>query len=717
MHLAVIIPIVEPSACSGPFLDDVLREDVDLFVVDLTGTFAPRGREQVVKAGRALSRVQACNLGLQTAADQTHDARRHVPPRGYAGHVLLAPCAGLSPGFFAGLAEAAQRDEVGLVGPLYDDLSGRTTQLHEYRGPAYAYRPCLHQRAVGNLDESCLFLPRSVLKQVGFLDERFGNYLDAAACDYAIRVKQHGLRVMATSLAYLSVQPGQRRDGAEGRRLLAAKWGGRWESLAEALALGPNENDHQLETGPSALVDVTAITLTTQPQLLPHCCAQFAQQQLPAGLCAEHLIVSPRPRPEAAAVAAAFGARYIEAAPALEAALRLAAGPYSVFWDEAHCYGPHALADLFAAAEGVDIGVVQTRRLTAADARICPESWSGRPAHAPLPMANLCLRTEAARTQGWEDTARGLLALQDRGALVRFVPRVIGSTWAAVHSPPSSSWIAPLGTRDRPRPWEGRPARKPWAYRITAAIPHLNTPESLRLVIALLRLQTERPYLLVIDTGSPPEVQAELEQLRAEDLEIHYIAGHAYTNSSEPVAAAQDLAFALCRTTHLFCTHADVFLRRRDFLAWELSLCTEHSPVVGYEMSPRDNVTAEWRGIPSHTATLFYMPVMHRLGVTWSLQRYYASNGQPPQPTSGWPDTESTMGLCLRQAGIRPLLIGPESNYRRHVDKNLDHVRSYPGSKIYDAAYHQRAQQWMREAMAEARERLAAWQREAERET
>src|SRR5439155_11220887 len=97
-------------------------------------------------------------------------------------------------------------------------------------------------------------------------------------------------------------------------------------------------------------------------------------------------------------------------------------------------------------------------------------------------------------------------------------------------------------------------------YRITAVIPHLETPEPLRACVELLRLQTERPYILVIDTGSSESVKAGLEAMRAEDLEVHTVSAHGYLHSSEAVGVAQDLAFALCRSEYLFCTHSDCFL-------------------------------------------------------------------------------------------------------------------------------------------------------------
>lgn len=276
-------------------------------------------------------------------------------------------------------------------------------------------------------------------------------------------------------------------------------------------------------------------------------------------------------------------------------------------------------------------------------------------------------------------------------------------------TPGSHPLVAPLGVRDHPRAWAGRAARKPWEYRVTAVIPHLDTLEPVRACVELLRLQTEPPYILIIDTGSPDRVRAALEALRAEDLEIHYLRAHGYVHPSEPVAVAQDLAFALCRSEFLFCTHADCFLRRRDYLRWLLTLCSPEQPAVGYQMSPRDWLTDQWEGMVSHTATMLHMPSMHRLGVTWSMERARCAFGLNTGVDAGWPDTETCMNLVLRAAGVQPLLIGPETNYQRHVDENLDHVRSYPGSQVYSADYHRQAKEWMESALEEAWNRVARW--------
>lgn len=258
--------------------------------------------------------------------------------------------------------------------------------------------------------------------------------------------------------------------------------------------------------------------------------------------------------------------------------------------------------------------------------------------------------------------------------------------------------------------WDGKKLpKKPWDYRVTAAIPHLETIEPLRIAIDVLRCQTARPYIMVVDTGSSAATRAELEALRAEDVEIHFVAGHAYRHASEPVAVALDVAQALCRSEFIFHTHADCFLRRFDFLESMIARCGPDNPVLGYRMSPRDWATDQWKWMVGHTATVLHMPTINRIGATWSMQRMHTQYGYPwKSGCGGWPDTETGFNCILRDAGVVPTFIGDDRNGERQTDENIDHVRSYAGSKIYSEKYHAKAVPWMEAAVAEARARIAA---------
>lgn len=247
-----------------------------------------------------------------------------------------------------------------------------------------------------------------------------------------------------------------------------------------------------------------------------------------------------------------------------------------------------------------------------------------------------------------------------------------------------------------------------WEKKVTVAVPHLNTIEPLKILVELMRLQTVKPYIMVVDTGSSPEVCDQLELMRAADLEIHYIRGHSYRHRSEPIAAAMDLAQSLCRTDYLFHTHADCFPRRRDLLEYLSNSCNTGFPVVGYRMSPRDWIKGSaWKDCVGHVACMLYMPQIHRRGLTWSMQRAYALGYG--HGSSGWPDTETAFGYAMKKADITPLWVGFERNYERQVDDNIDHCRSFTGSKMHSPEYYEKAKRWMAEATREAMERIKEW--------
>lgn len=282
--------------------------------------------------------------------------------------------------------------------------------------------------------------------------------------------------------------------------------------------------------------------------------------------------------------------------------------------------------------------------------------------------------------------------------------------------PDTATLVAPYGTRGRPGQWLGRLPKKPWQYRVSACIAHIQTPDQLAVVIETLRWQTERPYIIVVDTGSSPDVCQKIEAMRREDVEIHFVRAGGYRHPSEPVAVALDLAHSICHTEYLYHTHADVFIRRRDWLEWLLARCDRAVPVVGYEMSERDP-PADWRGTVSHTATMLHMPTMRRVGATWNMQAWYEARGMECGVASGsWPDTEAMMRLSLDRAGIAPLFVEEQScpgakherNYTRDVDCNIEHVRSFPSATLYGSGSKTAANE-MPAAMAAAAERVAQW--------
>lgn len=225
--------------------------------------------------------------------------------------------------------------------------------------------------------------------------------------------------------------------------------------------------------------------------------------------------------------------------------------------------------------------------------------------------------------------------------------------------------------------WKRRPDVAPHQHTVTVCIPHLETIRILKASLACLRRQTLSPYYLIIDTGSNSDVAAELEQFRADDCEIHYLRPHACRHSSWPISVALDMAQALCQTERLYMTHADVFHKDPEWLASLATLCTARRPVVGYEMSPRSWATDAWQGMVGHTSTMIYMPTVRNIGAMWNVDEAMARIGGYGQAKAAWPDTETAFGLILRSVGIRPLLVGHETNDPYYEDDTLIHVRSY----------------------------------------
>lgn len=274
--------------------------------------------------------------------------------------------------------------------------------------------------------------------------------------------------------------------------------------------------------------------------------------------------------------------------------------------------------------------------------------------------------------------------------------------------------IAPARLTPRRQPWRGCAEREPREYRVQVVIPHLDTPEPLELAVEMWRAQTVRPMICIVDTGSLSQHLERVLSLEADDVEVHLIRGRGWQHPSQPVAVAQDVALAVCQSEFQFCTHSDVFPMRRDVLqSWHM-FCGKQTPVVGYEISPRDHcqpgwLQQNWRGLVGHTATMLHVPTIKRHGITWDYERTFAAHDTLNRSNASDFDTEVGFGLHLRAAGIEPVIVGHDVNYRRQADQWVDHVRSHASSKVFAPDQHDRATDDMHAAMAAARERLEAW--------
>jgi hypothetical protein len=298
----------------------------------------------------------------------------------------------------------------------------------------------------------------------------------------------------------------------------------------------------------------------------------------------------------------------------------------------------------------------------------------------------------------------------------------------------ADAFMPPIrGVGWRERPWEGVITKKPWEYRVTAAIVHMDTPDLLAIVLDVLREQTERPFLHVIDSGSLEKNRVILEQMEYEsdDLEVTYLRPRAWKFSSEPVSASMDCAFALCKTSFLYATHTDVFLKRRDHLEFLVSKCNEQTPAVGYQMSPRNCTHDKWKNVLSHTSSMYHMPSMRKYGVSWSIQAAYdaINSSADDQVSEAWPDTEVNVSLCMRRAGYTVrwlgdpeptvengsmLMIGTEPNVP-YEDTWLEHVRSTTIHNLYGSGGSSNNEKkrllLLAEAMYRARRRILEWRR------
>jgi DNA-directed RNA polymerase subunit RPC12/RpoP len=280
---------------------------------------------------------------------------------------------------------------------------------------------------------------------------------------------------------------------------------------------------------------------------------------------------------------------------------------------------------------------------------------------------------------------------------------------AGEHITDTFSRVSPVGTGLKV---EGAAAKKPWEYPSTAIIPHLATPEYLRVLIELLRLQTRPPYIVVVDTGSPFKVCDELESMRSDDVEIHFIRANGYCHTSEPVCVALDVGFARANTPLIFLTHTDCFPTKRNALEWLGDQVSETCPVVGWEMSERSWITDDWKGIVSHTFTMLHSRTMREIGASWHMGRARDQLGlNAGYRQDGWPDTETAFAYCLRAAQVPVKLLGPEVNYERQVTDWWDHGRSLTGTRLYAAGSSkgEAVSAYAGDALAEAEARVNEW--------
>jgi glycosyltransferase involved in cell wall biosynthesis len=190
-------------------------------------------------------------------------------------------------------------------------------------------------------------------------------------------------------------------------------------------------------------LQLSVITPTFQrPALLALCLRQFQAQSV-GDLTCEQIVVSDGPDPAARFLVEQAGARYLElpaprgrqGAWARDYALGHARGEYVCFWDDDNLYEPHALAALYCAASGVDLGIVRAlyRFRKSVGMTALPRFWTGSFRFGDVDTMCVCVRRELALTQPWAvetDEASTeylwLTRLAARNPTMRYVPITIG---------------------------------------------------------------------------------------------------------------------------------------------------------------------------------------------------------------------------------------------------------------------------------------------------
>lgn len=186
----------------------------------------------------------------------------------------------------------------------------------------------------------------------------------------------------------------------------------------------------------SSSPDISIITATyLRPKWLQMCCEQIKAQSL-GGLSVEHVIVSDGPDPKACQIARSYGATYYAlkkrrgryGAACKDIGIRLSRGKHVVFLDDDNLYYPHAVATLFSANQGVDIGICQTRH----KGRIIPDLAKSPFKHANVDSMCFCVDRDFAHRSRWRAAKRStdwayLQGLLAHDPTYRVIPVVIGA--------------------------------------------------------------------------------------------------------------------------------------------------------------------------------------------------------------------------------------------------------------------------------------------------
>lgn len=240
--------------------------------------------------------------------------------------------------------------------------------------------------------------------------------------------------------------------------------------------------------------------------------------------------------------------------------------------------------------------------------------------------------------------------------------------------------------------WMGSVKKRPWHYRVTVVIPHFGDDFRLLMnVIESWRLQKERPYILIYDTGTPPEHHASLRALASYDVEVHFCRWHGVKGVYDPVALAYNHGITDCRTKLIIFTHNDLVPISQTVISDLTHLISEDTPIVGYESGLLPTLVGT-------QLTMAYMPVLDRIRARWEIT--------PPYATC----VEEGFNRNLKQAGITPMLIGKEKKGRSRTP-HFDHVGNLVTAKVYFKEGHEfsAAKSDLDQVLEETEKRLQVW--------
>lgn len=182
--------------------------------------------------------------------------------------------------------------------------------------------------------------------------------------------------------------------------------------------------------------DLSVIMVSSRPKWLANCLAQFDRQSY-GDLAVERIVVAEGDDPDFGSVCDKYkvkgcvskSAEGLAGAYGKDIGIRHARGDYVCFWDDDNVYHDHALATLYAAASGFDVGIVRCG-IMAFGFRQVPTEHEIR--FADIDTMCLCVRRDLALRAKWSDhKAPGtdfmwLSKLQEFDPTVRFVDINIG---------------------------------------------------------------------------------------------------------------------------------------------------------------------------------------------------------------------------------------------------------------------------------------------------